>query len=219
MPPSSCWSGELIVSSAWSTVQSAALVMGSAGICLRYPADTRSSSDCGAFCLSRVYCEIRVRRVNRFCRSTDSRACRICCWYIGAAIDTKISRMDITTISSRRVKPALFFLAFIVYQLPVLILGAVERCARRFGVNVENVIAIPGVRSGIVLHGAHSPLGIAGHGIDGNAAQELQFFSADVHSIDQSIQVRRIAFRANLNLEGVPVSRVFVAVNRVPHFP
>src|SRR6266480_2188592 len=39
--------------------------MRSIGICLRYPAVIRSSSACGAFCLSSVYCEIRERNCHK----------------------------------------------------------------------------------------------------------------------------------------------------------
>src|SRR6266567_6646745 len=119
--------------------------------------------------------------------------------------------MAITIINSSSVKPRapgfLFALTVLVpsTQLPVLILGAVERDAGRLGVNIENIVTVPGVGRGIVLHGTQSPLGIAGHGIYRNVAQELQLFAVDVHSVDERIQVGWVPLRPDFNLEGSPV--------------
>src|ERR1700693_1376828 len=71
--PGSCWSTVSSTSSCFGS-QFASCVIGSLGSSLRYPPDTRSSSDCGAFCLSRVYWEISLRSSNKSLRRTASRA-------------------------------------------------------------------------------------------------------------------------------------------------
>src|SRR5580704_19616232 len=64
-----------------------------------------SSSDWGAFCLSRVYCEMTDRSVLRFERKTDSLACTMDWLYTGIATDIRIMIMLITIINSSRVNP------------------------------------------------------------------------------------------------------------------
>src|SRR5258708_30210703 len=62
-------------------------------------------------------------------------------------------------------------------SLPVLVLSPIECDALRLGVHVENVLAIPGIGSGVILHGPQSPLSSIGHRINRNVAQELQLLA------------------------------------------
>src|SRR5215469_18103922 len=55
MIPGCDWSGDMMLSSVTGTQLSRVFVKGSLGSSFRYPASTRSCSDCGAFCLSNVY--------------------------------------------------------------------------------------------------------------------------------------------------------------------
>src|SRR5579863_7350512 len=93
------------MTSSCTTSQFGWWVMGSSGIWRRYPAVTSSSRDCGAFCLSSVYCEMTLRKVARFERRTDSRACTMDWLYIGTATAIRIMMMLMTIINSRRVNP------------------------------------------------------------------------------------------------------------------
>jgi hypothetical protein len=68
---------------------------------------------------------------------------------------------------------ALFLFVTRSCHLPVLVLGAVERRVLRLGVDIENVLLAPGFGVRFILHGAHSPLGGVGHGINRNLAQKL----------------------------------------------
>src|SRR5437867_5489469 len=64
--------------------------------------------------------------------------------------------------------------------LPVFVLRAVERRAVELRVNVEDVLAAPARRVGLVLVRAHSPLGRVRHRIDGDLAEELELASRRV---------------------------------------
>src|SRR5271163_1108713 len=68
----------------------------------------------------------------------------------------------------------------LVWWLPCGVFCSVEGGALAFGVDVEDVLAAEGVGVGIVLVGAHAPVGGTGHGIDGNAAKELYLFVLDL---------------------------------------
>src|ERR1700756_1293719 len=100
--------------------------------------------------------------------------------------------MAMTIISSTSVKPASLLRILRIIALPVGILFAVQGRALRFAVDVEHALPAIGVRRGIILHRPQTPLRLSGHGIDGNAAQKLDFLSLDINTLDQRFQVRRI---------------------------
>src|SRR5262245_37494108 len=84
-------------------------------------------------------------------------------------------------------------------KLPVTVLGAVQALGLAEGVDVPHVLAAPARLVGIVLVAALSPFGLARHGVDGDAAQELQL-EVDaahlVHALHQGVEVRRITLAA-----------------------
>src|SRR5215469_11744606 len=117
----------------------------------------------------------------------------------------RIMMIEITIIISISVKPRssagrLRFLSSItLIMLPILVLSSVQACAVCLAVNIKNVLAAPGFRRGIVAGRTQSPLIVSSHGINGNAAQEPQLLPLDVYSLDQGIQIRRIAIAIHFN--------------------
>ena len=80
---------------------------------------------------------------------------------------------------------------------PIRILCAIQPRARGLGKRVKNVIPTPARRIRIVLHGAHAPLCLAGHGVHWDAAQEANIVprsagSANGDSLAQRFQVWRM---------------------------
>src|SRR5438105_12254162 len=71
--------------------------------------------------------------------------------------------------------------------LPVDVLRAIERSSVRFGENVEDVLASPARGFGVVVHGAHAPLGLARHGINGDPPQEANFLALHVYTVDERL--------------------------------
>src|SRR6185295_4436257 len=84
-----------------------------------------------------------------------------------------------------------------IYQLPVPVLRAVERLPFALAVHVEDVLPAPARRIGLVLVGAHPPLRLPRHRIDGDAAQELELASRGVagsrHAVHELLERFRIA--------------------------
>src|SRR4029077_4754616 len=99
--------------------------------------------------------------------------------------------IDITTMSSMSVKPRA------ERNLPVTVLGAVERGALECRVDVEDVLAAPLRRVRLVLVGTKRPLGRPGHGIDGDAAEEFQLPAGRVvvrrDAVHEGIEIRGVA--------------------------
>src|ERR1044072_1196147 len=81
------------------------------------------------------------------------------------AIDTSIPTIETTMRISTRAKPR--------FLLPLRIGSSIASPLHGRGVNVEHILTAPGVRLGIVLHAALSPLPAVGHGIDGNPPQKF----------------------------------------------
>src|SRR5580704_1146245 len=100
--------------------------------------------------------------------------------------------MLITIIISSNVnpepRPALSLLA----NLPILIFRAVQRRTHRLRINVKHVLLAPRVGIWIILHRAQPPLGVAGHRIDWNLAQETNLLPLHVYAFDWRIEIRRI---------------------------
>ena len=103
--------------------------------------------------------------------------------------------------------------------LPCGVLRSVECGSGALGMDVEYVLAAEGVGVGVVLIGAESPFGGAGHGVDGDAAKELDLFVLYVDAVDQGFKVRGIAEAVGLDLHGSFVGGVFVAVDGFAHLP
>ena len=85
--------------------------------------------------------------------------------------------------------------------------------------DVEDVLAAEGVGVGVVLIGAEAPVGGAGHGVGGDAAEEFYFFVLNVHAVDQGVEVGGIAETVGFDLHGSLVGGVLVAVDGVTHLP
>src|SRR4029077_8805066 len=119
----------------------------------------------------------------------------------------RIRMMVMTTISSSIVHPRLRLFMF----LPIGVSRSVERRPGGLAVDVEDVLAAPGGCVGIVLDGAQAPFGIAGHGVQGNAAKKADMAvgsAGKLNAVHESFQIGRIALGANLHLNLVFVGRV-----------
>src|SRR5690348_12375318 len=104
-------------------------------------------------------------------------------WYSGIAIVIRITMMATTTMSSTNVKPRSFRLRT-PWQanapappLPFRIRCTIGCFIRCLAVYLENVLAAPRGGLGIVGIAAHAPLGLAGEGIDRDAAQEADLLT------------------------------------------
>src|ERR1019366_1798074 len=104
------------------------------------------------------------------------------------------------------------------FHLPVLVLRAVQSDLVRLAVNIENVLPTPRIRVFIILHGTYSPF-LFSHGIDGDPAQKFYFFTGNIYTGNQRVEIRRIAFAPHLDLERVPIGGVFVAIDGVTDHP
>jgi hypothetical protein len=105
--------------------------------------------------------------------------------------------------------------------LPVCVVCPVESRALRLGVHVENVLASPGRGVGVVLDCLEIPIGVAGHGIHGNAPQEADFAvsaGSDLHARHQRFQVRRITFASYFHADEVAVRVILIVVDGITHF-
>src|SRR5262245_23785765 len=108
-------------------------------------------------------------------------------WYCGSATETRMMIIEMTIISSSRVKPAecrlpagaseyrssaLFLLsAFCLLSLPVTVLISIQRLSLRFRVHIEDVLAARGGCISGVITRAKDPVFLSSHGIDGNLTQ------------------------------------------------
>src|SRR5438445_175629 len=81
-------------------------------------------------------------------------------------MDSRTATIAITTISSINVKPRRALPLRIRFPIAVLVHG--------FRVNVEDVLAAPGIGSGLILHAALSPIGIVRHRIFWDAPEEFE---------------------------------------------
>src|SRR5256885_1791512 len=107
------------------------------------------------------------------------------------------------------------------FDLPIGVLGAIERRTRRLRVYVKHVLAAPARRIRIVLNGTQSPVGLPRHGVHRNLPQKTNLpiaAGAELHSLHQSLQVWWIAFTPYFHADLVSVGRVFVSVDGVLHF-
>src|ERR1035437_1167707 len=125
------------------------------------------------------------------------------------ATTARTPMMAITIISSTSVKPAVCFCFVLMATLPIRVPGAVQGRSLGFGMHVEDALSAVGVRRGVVLHGTQAPFGVAGHGVDGDTAQEFHLLALDVDAVDESFEIGRIVLAVNLGLECAFVRGVF----------
>src|SRR5580698_10355814 len=103
--------------------------------------------------------------------------------------------------------------------LPCVVLRPVESSAVALGVNIEDVLAAEGVGVGVVLVGAEAPFGGAGHGIDGDAAKELDLLILNLNAVDQGFEVGRVVEAVGLGDEGSFFGGILIVVDGVAHLP
>src|ERR1700677_519856 len=108
------------------------------------------------------------------------------------ASDSRMTMMLMTTISSIRVKPRCRERC-LIESSPGLVLRAIQASTFGLGVNVEDVVSAPGVRVRIILHGTHSPLILAGHGVNRDVPQEAHLLTIGIDTLDQGIEIGRVA--------------------------
>src|SRR6476661_987696 len=122
-------------------------------------------------------------------------------------IVASVTMMVMTTISSMivnpRAEPPL---------LPVAVFGAVKCGSLELRVDVEDILPAPSRGVRIVLVRPLSPFGRVRHRIDRYAAQEFKLtprrIVLDRDAIDEDLQIRRVSFTANLDLERRDLLRI-----------
>src|SRR6185295_3804994 len=112
----------------------------------------------------------------------------------------------------------------VIANLPILVLGAVERLTVRLRIDVEDVAARPGRRVGLVAVGAHAPLVGMRHRIHRDPPQELQLHAGGVvvlgDAVDQDLEAGGIILAAGRQIErrdDARIGRVLELVDRHPH--
>jgi hypothetical protein len=89
-------------------------------------------------------------------------------------------------------------------------------------IHIKDVLPTPTGGIGVVLDGAEPPFSATSHGINRDAPQEAHFAvvsCAEPNAVDQSFQIREIAFAADLNANKVAVCIVLVAVDGIADLP
>src|ERR1700722_5924369 len=128
------------------------------------------------------------------------------------AIDTRITMIAMTIISSTMVKPDSPRRIF----LPVGIFRPIRRRLRALGVNVKNVLPAPAIGRRIVLRTAHAPVDRVSEGIFGDAPEEsdfLVYLAGQLHSLDQRFQLVGIPIGVQLGrseIAGIGVILVLI---------
>src|SRR4029078_8754193 len=168
------------------------------------------------------------RRVRRSVRSTASLALSGVCISLGMAMVARMPMMATTMISSSSVKPCslrrcrnvFIRLAICCIRLPFTIGRAVDAGAAGERVDVINVFAPPDPAAGRVLIAAQPPLRLAGHRVDGDAAQELRLLvdlADDVAACYQRVELLRVAVGAEVDGDHAGVAVALVVVDGVAH--
>src|ERR1700736_620373 len=89
------------------------------------------------------------------------------------AIPTRMAMIAITIINSISVKPSCLRVRFRRRVSPLGIGGAISRLLGALAIHIENILASPGLRLRVVLVAALAPVERIGHGVLGDAPQEL----------------------------------------------
>src|SRR6185437_14649331 len=141
--------------------------------------------------------------------------------YAGIATAARIAMMSMTIISSSSVNPASasFPVSRRPPRLPIGILGSVQGRALRFCVHIVQILSAERVAVGIILLRTHAPIGLAGHRIDRNTAQEPHLLPLHLDALHQRLQIRRIVVAVHLGLDAAFIGCVLVGVNRPAHLP
>ena len=104
------------------------------------------------------------------------------------------------------------------FWLPIRVMRAVEGRGGGFGMDVENIMAAPGRRVGIVLDGLKIPIGMSSHGIHREATKEANFLRA-AHAkqlaFNECFQIRGIAFVSHFHADEVAVRIIFIVVDSI----
>src|ERR1039458_9341852 len=104
----------------------------------------------------------------------------------------RITMIEITTISSTKLKPRRF-----IARSPLRISRSIGRLLVGLAIYIEHVLAAPTIPLGVVLVAAHAPLGCVGERVAWNAAQQFDLLvvggAADLHSLHQCLQRLRPA--------------------------
>src|ERR1700682_5034771 len=89
------------------------------------------------------------------------------------AMDMRIAMIAITIINSTSVNPSRLRETLSRSASPLGIGGAISRLVGGLAVHIENILASPGLRLRVVLIAALAPVERIGHGVLGDAPQEL----------------------------------------------
>src|SRR4029453_491456 len=132
----------------------------------------------------------------RFSMSTASRAWRMAVRYWGRAMAARMPMMAITVMSSMRVKPR-------ARPSPGVVARAIQSFSGALAVDVPHVLAAPGRLVRIILVASHAPLGLGGHGVHGDPAEQLDLPVLGPHAVDprdQDLQSRRVPLAPELHV-------------------
>src|SRR4029078_7138251 len=109
----------------------------------------------------------------------------------------RITMSDITIISSMSVNPGTRGSGFRTRCLPVTVLRPIQRGTAALRIHVEHVLPAPTRRIRFVLIGPQPPLGVVGHRIARNGAEEFELAAGrvvcDGYSVHELVEIRRIA--------------------------
>src|SRR2546426_134640 len=104
---------------------------------------------------------------------------------MGTAMETRITMIVITTMSSTKVKPRRR------RRLPLCIRSSTGILIHGFAVDVKDTLAAPTLTLRVVLIAAHAPLGLPGERVQRNAAEEAHLLSIgprQLHAFHQDIE-------------------------------
>src|SRR5712692_9953114 len=134
------------------------------------------------------------------------------------AIDISTAMIAITIISSISVKPKRRRPpeAAAMRLSPLRIGCSISRLVHALGVNVEYILAAPGLRLRVIARAAHAPLAGIGHGVFGNAAQIMNLLVHRTHGLHAFHQlVQRFGIVVAIQLRRTDLALVHVVLEFV----
>jgi len=84
--------------------------------------------------------------------------------------------------------------------------------------NVKDVVATPACRVGVVLNGPQAPFGPSCERINWNSTKESFLLRAVFDPFEECLEIRRVAFAADLYADQIEISGVLKLVDGVTHF-